>query len=79
MRGEFAGLQTLIRNDCPFAIYVHCWCHRLNLVIVDIVSSNGTISRFFEVVQEVYVYASGSTKRMEVLRSSINDLINSLS
>ena len=78
MRGEFAGLQKLIRNDCPNAIYVHCWCHRLNLVVVDLASCNDIIEHFFGVVQDVYVYASGSTKRMDTLRDSVSDAIQNL-
>ncbi|PRQ39107.1 hypothetical protein RchiOBHm_Chr4g0421421 [Rosa chinensis] len=29
MRGEFNGLQTLFREECPYAYYVHCFAHRL--------------------------------------------------
>ncbi|GAA0166479.1 hypothetical protein LIER_21625 [Lithospermum erythrorhizon] len=31
MRGQFNGLQALIANECPYAYYVHCLAHRLQL------------------------------------------------
>ena len=35
MSGRCTGVQSRIRELCPKAIYVHCFAHRLNLVIVD--------------------------------------------
>jgi len=29
MRGEFNGLQKLIRDENPYAFYVHCFAHQL--------------------------------------------------
>ena len=34
MWGEWNGLQALILNDCPYAYYVHCLAHRLQLALV---------------------------------------------
>uniref|UniRef100_A0A8R7UHK3 DUF4371 domain-containing protein n=1 Tax=Triticum urartu TaxID=4572 RepID=A0A8R7UHK3_TRIUA len=31
MRGEFNGLQKLIRDESPYAFYVHCFAHQLQL------------------------------------------------
>jgi hypothetical protein len=27
MRGEFNGLQKLVRDEAPYAFYVHCFAH----------------------------------------------------
>lgn len=27
------GLQKLVRDECPSAIFVHCYAHKLNLVL----------------------------------------------
>ena len=35
MCGEWKGLQALVLNDCPYAYYVHCFAHRLQLALVD--------------------------------------------
>ncbi|KAG2574030.1 hypothetical protein PVAP13_7KG294901 [Panicum virgatum] len=32
MRGEFNGVQKLIRDENPYAFYVHCFAHQLQLV-----------------------------------------------
>ncbi|XP_016205365.1 zinc finger MYM-type protein 1-like [Arachis ipaensis] len=34
MRGEWNGLQALFLKDCPFAYYIHCLAHRLQLTLV---------------------------------------------
>ncbi|XP_073219458.1 uncharacterized protein [Cicer arietinum] len=34
MRGEWNGLQALFMKDCPYAYYVHCFAHRLQLALV---------------------------------------------
>ncbi|XP_023766688.1 uncharacterized protein LOC111915248 [Lactuca sativa] len=34
MRGEWNGLQALVLKDCPYAYYVHCFAHRLQLALV---------------------------------------------
>lgn len=33
MSGEENGVQALLRRQCPKAVYVHCFSHRLNLVL----------------------------------------------
>ena len=33
MAGKYNGAATLIKNDLPLALYVHCSCHRLNLCV----------------------------------------------
>ena len=37
MRGEFNGVQKLIRDENPYAFYVHCFAHQLQLVVVSVV------------------------------------------
>ena len=34
MCGEWKGLQALVLNDCPYAYYVHCFAHLLQLALV---------------------------------------------
>ncbi|XP_074327092.1 uncharacterized protein LOC141665033 [Apium graveolens] len=34
MQGAFNGLQALFLKDCPYAYYVHCFAHRLQLALV---------------------------------------------
>nr|XP_045087197.1 zinc finger MYM-type protein 1-like [Aegilops tauschii subsp. strangulata] len=50
MRGEFNGLQRNIIDENPFAFYVHCYAHRLQLVVVSVASSCSSIHDFFEYI-----------------------------
>ncbi|CAN1825356.1 Zinc finger MYM-type protein 1 [Linum perenne] len=34
MSGKFNGLKTLFLKDCPYAYFVHCFAHRLQLTLV---------------------------------------------
>ena len=34
IRGEWNGLQVLFINDCPYAYYVHCLAHQLQLALI---------------------------------------------
>ncbi|XP_042422983.1 zinc finger MYM-type protein 1-like [Zingiber officinale] len=47
MRGEFNGLKSLILQENPFAMYVHCFSHQLQLVLVAVAHDNFTVSEFF--------------------------------
>ena len=33
--GQLGGVQTLMKEHYPYAIYIHCVAHRLNLIVVD--------------------------------------------
>ncbi|WVZ77492.1 hypothetical protein U9M48_025351 [Paspalum notatum var. saurae] len=60
MRGEFNGLQKQIRDENPYAFYVHCFAHQLQLVIVSVASCCSSFNDFFN-------YASASCKRKDKL------------
>lgn len=34
MRGNMSGVQAIIRQGVPYTVYIHCYAHRLNLVLV---------------------------------------------
>jgi len=34
MCGEWNGVQALFINDCPYAYYVHCLAHQLQLALI---------------------------------------------
>jgi hypothetical protein len=37
MSGELNGLQSKIKSTAPQALFIHCYVHRLNLVLQDAV------------------------------------------
>ena len=51
MSGRCSGVQTRVRELCPKAIYVHCFAHRLNLIIVDVVHSTARANDLFTLLQ----------------------------
>lgn len=67
MRGEFNGLQKLIRDDNPYAFYIHCFAHQLQLVVVTISSCCSAIEDFFDYVSMIVKSTITSCKRMDLL------------
>ena len=65
MRGEFNGLQKQIRDENPYAFYVHCFAHQLQLVIVSVTSSCSSFDDFFNYVSLIVTSASSSCKRKD--------------
>jgi hypothetical protein len=43
MRGEFNAVQKLIHDEKPYAFYVHCFAHQLQLVVVIVSTSSADI------------------------------------
>ncbi len=60
MSGCNAGIQKLIKEKIPQAIYIHCCAHRLNLVLVDVAKRIRAASDFFSLLQVLYVFLSAS-------------------
>jgi hypothetical protein len=47
MRGELNGLQALFLKECPYAYYVHCYAHRLQLALVAATKDVIPVTQFF--------------------------------
>ena len=47
MSGHINGVQALVRQEYPFAHFVHCAAHRLNLVLCQSASSISSVKIFF--------------------------------
>jgi hypothetical protein len=55
------GVNVLIRqNYASCAQYIHCFNHRLNLVLVDVVKSVSCCAETLSLLQSFYVFLSGS-------------------
>ena len=61
MSGRCSGVQQRIMDIAPQAIYVHCFAHVLNLVLVDCAKNVTCASEFFALLESLYVFLS-STK-----------------
>ena len=58
--GVHKGVQKLVKDCAPYAVYVHWFAHRLNLVLVDTCKSVTEASEFFALLERLYVFTSGS-------------------
>lgn len=68
MRGEWNGLQALVLSECPYAYYVHCFAHRLQLVLVATAKSVIPIEHFFSYVSLIVNMVDSSSKRHDQLQ-----------
>ncbi|XP_058775052.1 uncharacterized protein LOC131649300 [Vicia villosa] len=79
MRGEFNGLQRKILDENPYAFYIHCYAHRLQLVVVSVASSCSSIHDFFEYISLIVNTTSASCKRRDALTEAQHqDILNQL-
>ena len=70
MAGEWNGLQSLFLNDCLYAYYVHCFAHRLQLVLVAVSKEVHEVWLFFSKLSSIINFASASFKRYSELKST---------
>ena len=68
MSGQSRGVQALIKQEVPQAIYIHCMNHRLNLVIVDVCKGITYCRNFFDLLESLYVFLSGSVPHAKFTR-----------
>lgn len=59
MSGNVSGVQALIRKEhASFAQYIHCFAHRLNLVVLDVVHGIQPIFECLSLLQKLHNFAS---------------------
>ncbi|CAL9019908.1 unnamed protein product [Prunus brigantina] len=68
MCGQWSGLQALFLNDCPYAYYIHCFAHRLQLALNAAAKDVGVIWRFFSMLNNIVNFVSASAKRHSELK-----------
>jgi hypothetical protein len=70
MRGEWNGLQALFLRECPYAYYVHCFAHKLQLALVAASREEKSVHQFFENLNFIINIVVGSSKRNDELQSA---------
>ncbi|CAI6355542.1 unnamed protein product [Macrosiphum euphorbiae] len=84
MAGKISGVQSKCKEQNSKILYVHCFTHCLNLVLVDSCISrmeNSIIFDFFGVIQMVYNFIEGSPTRhaiFEQIKNTMNLKLKSL-
>jgi hypothetical protein len=68
MQGGWNKLQALISNDCPYAYYIYCFVHRLQLTLVAASKEVIYVYQFFTNLNYVVNFVCVSCNRYEELR-----------
>ena len=71
MSGQYSGLQARIKAICPYAYFVHCTTHRLNLIIVDTYTKKCSSKKFVGTVGQQYIFIEGSTKKQGLFQDTL--------
>ena len=67
MRGAWNELQALFLRDCPYAYYVHCFAHRLQLALVATAGNEIFIWLFFSKLTTIINLICASPKHHTML------------
>jgi hypothetical protein len=70
MKGEFNGLQALFLRECPYAYYVHCYAHRLQLALVAASKEVVHVAQFFQKLLFNVNTVDSSAKRHDELHDA---------
>ncbi len=79
MRGIHRGVQALILEKNPDALFMPCASHSLNLLLCDAASSNRACLNFFGTVQRLYTMFASSVKRWDILKQFVDITLKPLS
>ena len=63
-------LQDIVGKGC---IYIHCYAHRLNLVLVNVAHGIAEVSNFFGIMKAIYKFFSMSVLCHDALVKSQRD------
>eukprot|EP00795_Rhopilema_esculentum_P008629 gene8629-14641_t len=74
MSGHIGGVQTLLRQDYPFAYFFHCAAHRLNLVLCQSACRIPSVKVFFASISAFSNFTSLSSKRKTALTTKGIDI-----
>jgi len=74
MSGNFKGVQAVIREVHPAALYVHCSAHSLNLALAHS-SNTHHIHNCIGIIKSVGNFIKISAKRTELLKNKIKEFL----
>ena len=65
--GGLNGVQTKLREKTgsEMAYHVHCYCHRLNLVIVDVVNSITCVASMITLLKKIHLFLGTRTVHVQ--------------
>ncbi len=79
MSGKFKGCQAKMKEylhrDVP---YFPCLAHRINTTVEHSCSASNSISNMFDILEQLYVFFTSSTKRYFVFQQHVKDIDGAL-
>ncbi|CAN1294675.1 Zinc finger MYM-type protein 1 [Linum perenne] len=69
MSGKFNGLRALFLRDCPYAYFVHCFAHKLQLTLVASAKACDPVWDFFSLLDCIINIVKSSPKRIVELQA----------
>jgi hypothetical protein len=79
MRDEFHGLQRWVLDENPYAFYIHCFAHKLQLVVIVVAKCCPSVMDFFTYTTLIVNTVNASCKRHDQLAQEHHDnLVHSL-
>src|SRR5438105_3997712 len=73
MRGQFHGLQRRILDENPYAFYICCFAHQLQLVVVSVAKCCSSVLDFFSYTSLTVNTVGASCKRKDQLLQAHHD------
>uniref|UniRef100_A0ACD5WQZ9 Uncharacterized protein n=1 Tax=Avena sativa TaxID=4498 RepID=A0ACD5WQZ9_AVESA len=70
MRGEWNGLQAKFMEECPYAYYIHCFTHQLQLALLVASKEVADAHNFFDHLALVVTTVVSSSKRNDELHAN---------
>lgn len=74
MSGHISGLQMRVKEVNPYATYVHCCAHNLNLVLAHSCDNCVQAVTFFGTVQTLYTFITSSLPRLTIFEEAQAEL-----
>ena len=61
MSGHLHGVQQRMRESiCPKGVFIHCWAHRLNLVVISLSDLSSKTSSLFDHLRTLHKFFSST-------------------
>lgn len=71
MSGKTGGVQAKIKEKYPYAYFVHCYAHQLNLFMQKSASQNARVRIFFQNLSAIPAFFSNSSHRCDILQEIV--------
>ncbi|XP_050379455.1 uncharacterized protein LOC126796766 [Argentina anserina] len=68
MCGQWNGLQALFLQECPYAYYVHCFAHRLQIALNTSATDGDVVYLFFEMLTSIINVIDSFSKNVYELK-----------